>query len=159
MKLRLEINIAFSLPKHIFLKISFESKEYLKVIEIIENILSGIESLMVDVIGINKISSIIWLNIKENKKLKNIHDNLNETLIHNLNISKHEFDKDFKFHSTLYLDRNEEKLADMFKLLSKEDFNDKLLINSYAIGISQDGKPGAFKIMKIIKLNYFHNII
>ncbi|NEU04969.1 2'-5' RNA ligase family protein [Clostridium senegalense] len=144
-------DVTFSLPQHISLKISFQCKEYLNAIKIIENMLSGMGPLAVDVIGINRIPSIIWLTIKENEKLKSIHDDLDEALLYNLNIYQHEFDKDFKFHSTLYLDKNEEKLTEIFNLLNEEEFNDKLVINSYAIGVSEDGKPGTFKIIKIIK--------
>lgn len=92
-------NVAFYLPQHISLKISFECKEYLKAIKILEDILSETEPITVEVVGINKIPSIIWLDIGENEKLKSIHEN----------------------------------------------------IDSYVIGISENGNPGTYNIVKIIK--------
>lgn len=144
-------NVAFSLPQHISLKIAFECKEYIKAVEIIEKTIRGIEPVVVEIIGINKVPSIIWLDIKENVKLRSIHNKLDEVLLHNLNIYPTELDKCFKFHSTLYLDQNEEKLTDMFNLLKEEEFNENPIINSYAIAISKDGRPGTFKIVKILK--------
>lgn len=83
--------------------------------------------------------------------MRSIHNKLDEVLLHNLNIYPTELDKCFKFHSTLYLDQNEDKLTDMFNLLKEEEFNENLIINSYAIAISEDGRPGTFKIVEILK--------
>lgn len=47
-------------------------KEYLNAIRIIENVLKSREPFESEIQGINKIQSVIWLDIKENTELRNI---------------------------------------------------------------------------------------
>ena len=51
----------------------------------------------------------------------------------------HEFDDDFIFHSTLFIDENEEIVKEMFENLKEFDISDDIKIDSIIMGKSDDG--------------------
>lgn len=131
---------ALELPAHISLKISFDildnDKQLLisKMIELIKTYLP----LTVSTSKIERNGSIIWFTFKENKTLVEIHNKL-DLLLLNYGISKHEFDDDFIFHSTLFIDENEEIVKEMFENLKEFDISDDIKIDSIIMGKSDDG--------------------
>ena len=61
-------------------------------------------------IGVN--NNIIWTLFEENKVLYTIHEELDEKLI-TYGINRHEFDRNFIFHSTLFMDDNVDRIDKM----------------------------------------------
>ena len=130
---------AFHLPAHISLKISFEVEENKKEI-IIDSILSIVRKyLPLKVksthIGVN--NNIIWTLFEENKVLYTIHEELDEKLI-TYGINRHEFDRNFIFHSTLFMDDNVDRIDKMYKLIKDYDVEEESLIDTIIIGKSED---------------------
>ena len=87
---------------------------------------------------IERNGNIIWISIKENNKLQQIHNKL-DLLLLNYGISKHEFDDNFMFHSTLFIDENEEKIKEMYDVIKDVDVSDNIKVDSIIMGESEDG--------------------
>lgn len=143
--------VAFSLPQHISLKISFECDNYKKVIQFIKSQLNSISSFDVEIIDITKIDGgLIWLDINENETLRSIHNLLNISLLNKFDIPLKNFDgKDFKFHSTLFFDSKinyiHQPIIDDFK--SQFIFPKKCLINKIDFGIANTLTAGEFTVV------------
>lgn len=149
--------VAFSLPQHISLKISFECDNYIKIIDYIKARLVSFPSFDVEINDVSKIDgSLIWLEVCENETLRKIHNLLNKSLLDTFSIPLKSFDGEgFKFHSTLFFDSRvsvaHQKLIDEFKnqfLLPK-----KYKISEINFAIAPSLTAGEFKIIDSLKLN------
>ena len=131
---------ALELPAHISLKISFDILNNDKQL-LIDKMVTLIKSYLPLKVTTNKIErngNIIWISIKENNKLQQIHNKL-DLLLLNYGISKHEFDDNFMFHSTLFIDENEEKIKEMYDVIKDVDVSDNIKVDSIIMGESEDG--------------------
>ncbi len=148
--------VAFSLPQHISLKISFECDDYQKVIDFIKTRFLQFSPFEVEITDISKIDgSLIWLEIKENDILRQMHNLLNESLLKEFGIPLKSFDgKDFKFHSTLFFDdcvnSQHQRLIDSFK--KEFSLPKSLSINEINFGISDTLTAGAFTVVDKLTL-------
>ncbi len=149
--------VAFSLPQHISLKISFECDNYIKVIDYIKAKLTSFSSFDVEINDVSKIDgSLIWLEVCENETLRKIHNLLNESLSDVFAIPLKSFDGEgFKFHSTLFFDSRvsvaHQKLIDEFK--NQFSLPKKYIINEIKFAIAPTVAAGKFKIIDSLKLN------
>ncbi len=148
--------VAFGLPQHISLKISFECYDYKKVIAFIKSQLCTISPFDVVIEDITKIDgSLIWLDIGENEVLRKMHNLLNDSLLNEFSIPLKSFDgDDFKFHSTLFFDK---KVNPHHQLLINDFKKQLLLPKSYTIneinfGIAETLSSGEFKVVDSLKL-------
>lgn len=149
---------AFTLPQHISLKTSFYSENYLEVIDYLKTILNDKKPFDVEIKDITKINnSVIWLDIKESKELRDLHNLLNSGLEEKYNILLHGFDGNkFCFHSTLFQDN---KISDEHNLMIERlKANIKLPIKAHIIeinfGISKNGEVGTYKVIDSLILNH-----
>ena len=142
----------FTLPYHISLKISFEINDnnLEQIVNDISDIYSGIEPFYIDVKEIEYHNTIAWIMIKENKSLYFLHDKLNSLLFEKYNISLHEYDTDYKFHTTLFMDVNSNKVSDAYEEIKKCKTPKKLLAHKFVIGTSPNGEFGTYKVVKEI---------
>lgn len=149
--------VAFSLPQHISLKISFDCVDYKGVIDFIKGKLSAFSPFEVKINDVTKIDgSLIWLEIEENETLRKMHNLLNKSLLDTFSIPLKSFDGEgFKFHSTLFFYSRvsvaHQKLIDEFKnqfLLPK-----KYKISEINFAIAPSLTAGEFKIIDSLKLN------
>lgn len=131
---------AFELPTHISLKISFQINENQKE-EIINEILFVVRKYLpikVTSSHIERNNNIIWSLFEYNQILNDIHNELDERLLH-FNVSKHMFDENFIFHSTLFMDDCNEKINSMYELIKNMDIKSSNTIDTIIIGSSDDG--------------------
>ena len=118
--------LSFTLPQHISLKTSFYYDNYNEIIDYLKIILSNINSLKVNIIGIKKINNgVIWLEVENTKELRDIHNLLNDKLLNKYSIPSTNYDgENFIFHSTLFQDSSisnkHNKMID--ELLSEFEF-------------------------------------
>ena len=143
--------VAFSLPQHISLKISFEVDDNIAydVIECISEYLSEQGSFCINGPKIEIFGSILWLAFDEESNLSRMHSELDALLSERYGIPQHEFDRSFKFHSTLFIDEPE-GLARIQERISRLSLPDKVSINSFLIGTSSSGKAGEYSVIKKI---------
>ena len=146
------MNSNFSLPLHISLKISFEVEDsvYLNVIQRITEYYQTLNSFEVEVKGIEKYEGIIWIRMLHNERINKIHDDLNEILMSKFNVGLHEYDLDYIFHTTLFMDNNTEKINKAYDLIRDEVLPSKLVATKFVIGVSESGKLGTYSIYKTI---------
>ena len=144
--------VAFDLPQHISLKISFSTDRAEEVLSDLEGYLSAQSPFTVQITGLQQLGSILWLCAAENETLKRLHRQLDDRLEHRFGVPRHEFDKAFQFHSTLFLDANTEKIIQMREALRDYPFARTLSVDAFLLGLSETGKPGSYRVVRQIKL-------
>lgn len=149
----LNINLdAFSFPSHISLKISFEVNDKIEEIkEEIKRYLKSIKPFYICFKRPSKLENIIWLKCAHSKKLIHIHKDLDKLLESKFSILKNDLDKHFIFHSTLFVDKDNQKLDNMFSLIKNYKVKNKLLADTFLLGSSNQGKVGSYKIDEVIR--------
>lgn len=141
--------VAFTLPQHISLKISFEvdDSSLEAVMQTVESILSKEYRFYVNLLPAERQNNILWIPAEDNSTLTRLHKVLDAQLAKKYSIAQHPFDRAFLFHSTLFLDTRPIP-NEMEQHLKKLPLPAKLLIRDFCIGISPDGTPGSYRIVR-----------
>lgn len=144
--------VAFSLPQHISLKISFDAGEDAqKVLDAVEVILKDTSQFYVHPFTIETAGSILWVTFQKNGTLQKLHSRLDTALEQDFGIPQHPLDKAFLFHSTLFLGEPE-RLARMQAGLSDFVLPPELVVDTFLLGLSETGEPGSFRVVRQIKV-------
>ena len=145
-------NVTCQLPLHISLKISFEIENSL-----FENVLNDIiavyneqEPFEIKVKGIEKHENIEWIRMYSNEKIEALATSLNMMLRDKYGISLHEYDLDFIFHTTLFMDDDAEKIDVAHSLLGDVALPQSLIANTFVIGTSETGKNGTYRVYRTV---------
>lgn len=147
-------NSCFTLPLHISLKMSFErdNDSYQAVIDDITDYLSALTPFEISVKGIEAYENIVWIRMVNNNEIDSIHDRLNEMLLKKHGVVLHEYDLDYKFHTTLFMSDNEDKIRTAYERVKDTSLPDVLKINRFLIGTSKSGKLGTYSVFKEINV-------
>jgi len=107
------VNSCFTLPLHISLKASFkiDNSIFNNVIEEIISYYLSISQFKIKIHKLEMYDNIIWIRMYRSKELDKIHDDLNKILLDKYNIGLHEYDLDYKYHTTLFMDNNTGELG------------------------------------------------
>ena len=144
--------VAFSLPQHISLKISFEAGAHTpEILDAVEALLRQEKQFYVNINAIETAGSILWITFQENPVPQRLHHLLDSTLEQAFGIPQHPFDKDFLFHSTLFLGEPE-RLARMQAGLSGFALPPDLVVDTFLLGLSETGEAGSFRVVRQIKV-------
>lgn len=143
----------FTLPWHVSLKISFkvDEKDLEEIEGTITDIYNGVEPFEIAVKGIEHHDNICWVRMCENHRLNALSEVLNHTLRDKHNIPLHEYDLDFMFHTTLFMDDDLDKVARCYDMVKDAPVPDKLVAKRFVIGLSEGGALGTYKIFKRIE--------
>ena len=98
--------VAFILPQHISLKISFDVGDRREeVVEYLKTLFSGRSLMPLELTGITMVGdNLIWMDALKTPALRSLHNELNDGLMRKFGIGLNSFDgDDFHFHSTLFL--------------------------------------------------------
>ena len=144
--------VAFSLPQHISLKISFDTPDHEAVLKHLTEYLSSRQTFTVRLGKPEQAGTILWLPAEENPVLRQLHEELDTTLTNFFDIPQHEFDKSFLFHSTLFLDKNTDKLAVMKAKLDTFPLPRELTVDTFLLGLSPDGSAGSYRVISQIRV-------
>ena len=144
--------VAFALPQHISLKISFSVPEPEPVLTFLEEILSKECRFEAGFAEISKLGNILWCGIRENPRMPQLHQQLDTLLQTHWGVTPHPFDLDFQFHSTLFLDSDEGKLEQMCSLLQHYPLPETFPVTTCLLGTSPDGTPGSYQVVR--KFNF-----
>lgn len=145
----------FTLPLHISLKMAFKVSEenFNAVVGDLLEYFKNVKPFEIKTGGICFENVICWISMKRNDRLDNLHDYLNDFLNQKYGVPLHEYDTDYKYHTTLFSDSNEEKILRAYKLIEQEQIPKTINANTILIGCSESGNLGTFKIIHTIKLN------
>lgn len=142
----------FTLPQHISLKISFEAGQQLDaVLDWLYSVLQQENKFYVNLYPAEIMGSILWLPVADNPRLQELHQMLDRELESRFGIPQHPFDKCFRFHSTLFMDPDEEKLRQMHDQLKDLSFDRPLEVDTFLLGISPDGTGGSYHVIREVK--------
>ena len=144
--------VAFELPQHISLKISFETDCPDAILDKLEAFLASQTPFDVQVLNAEQSGHILWLTILENETLSCLHQKLDAQLETIFGIPQHEFDKCFKFHSTLFMDSDAGKVTQMCSALKNYPFSRKLHIDTFLLGNSETGAAGTYRVIRKINV-------
>ena len=141
--------IAFTLPQHISLKISFpiDEDKYEAALTDIRDYFMETEPFHIGGPVTELEKNIIWLRFSDELPLVKIHSDLDGMLLRKYGVPKHKFDKCFAYHSTLFIDEDEEKLRLIYEKLGDIPLPDKIEINEFIIGVSESGKAGEYRVI------------
>jgi len=137
------------LPMHVSLKMSFDIKDS-KTDECIMEIcdyFSKQTSFSIEPDHYEIFPGILWLKIKDNDKLMEIHSNLDMIIKKHFRVPPSALDKKFIFHTTLFTD-TDDKLAVGLKELQKLPLPEKIHARYYLVGTSENGRPDSFSVLK-----------
>ena len=143
-----------TLPFHISLKISFQiSSEILQeVIHDIREICKSLKPFTITVRSIEKTDSIIWLTVRDNAYLTDIHNRLDQLLLEKYGVVQHEFDKSFIFHTSILIVNSQEHLNAAFEAFKDINIPNVLNAQKIIIGSSKGGQPGTYSVIEEIML-------
>ena len=144
--------VAFLLPQHVSLKISFQSEIYDEILDYLEDFLSKQSPFSLRIQNPEQAGSILWMPVEENLRLRQLHEQLDAQLEQHFGIPQHRFDKYFLFHSTLFMDSDTDKIAQMCRLLTESPTAQKLQVDTFLLGLSETGKPGTYRVVQEIKV-------
>jgi 2'-5' RNA ligase len=156
---KIEDSIGFStscytLPYHISLKISFavDDNLYPSVVDDILTYYKKIKPFEIYIKGIENEQTISWIRMQDNDKLNQIHDDLNLLLLNKYGIPYHEYDLDYKFHTTLFMDSDSEKVMVAYNQIKEMELPNSLLVNKMLIGASKTGALGSFSVTHEVEI-------
>ena len=142
---------AFALPQHVSLKISFQAERYEEILDYLEGFLSRQAPFSLRIQNAELEGNILWLPVAENETLRRLHAQLDSELEQHFAIPQHPFDKCFLFHSTLFMDEDTGKLAQMRQLLADCPIAQELRVDTFLLGLSENNLPGEYRIVRQIK--------
>ena len=144
--------VAFELPQHISLKISFPTDRPDEILAHLSAFLSQQKPFSVHMRNPEPFGNILWMTAEENEHLQQLHRQLDTELENRFGIVQHEFDTCFQFHSTLFIDPDQDKIARMHHLLDGYPFDRQLTVDTFLLGQSESGKAGTFRVVRTIKV-------
>lgn len=144
----------FTLPFHISLKTSFEvdSDVYPHVIDTILDYFEQIEPFDVDVSGIEYHDTIVWIRMSESLTVNRIHDDLDRIMLERFGVPRHEYDLDYMFHTTLFMDENKQKISKAYERVKDASIPSRLHARKLLIGASETGALGTYKVTHVIDI-------
>jgi len=144
--------VAFSLPQHVSLKISFQSERYHEILDDLTAFLKRQPPFSIQIKQVERSNNVLWLPVEDNLLLQQLHEQLDTRLEQCFSIPRHKFDKCFRFHSTLFMDANPDMLSIMHKRLQGFPVAQELSVNTFLLGLSETGKPGQYRVVREIKV-------
>ena len=144
-------NFCYTLPMHISLKISFpvSISDAPKIIGAVKEVLERQDPFEIETLGVEDLGSIVWIKMRENDRLVALSNELNRMLLSRFGIPLHEYDTDYKFHSTLFMGEGDQ-LSEEFSMLGNINIPEKLVVNRFVIGTSDTGELGTYSVSEEI---------
>lgn len=148
-------NSAFTLPMHVSLKISFflPDEDYDAAHVAISEYFKTIAPFDIETDGIERENSIVWIRMKKNESLNRIHCDLDNLMAEKFGVVQHPFDMDFKFHTTLFIDADLDKVNAAYQALNSLSIPSNLRAKTFIIGSSETGEIGTYKARENIDIH------
>ncbi|MBQ4424307.1 MAG: 2'-5' RNA ligase family protein [Lachnospiraceae bacterium] len=138
-----------TLPFHISLKMSFPAapEQVEAITQALRDYYSGIEAFEIPVSRIEYYGTILWVRMAGCPGLERMKDEINAMLKDRFGIGMHEYDSDYIFHTTLFMDDEAEKVYRAWEMMNDKPLPEKLRTESFLIGYSETGEPGSFRVV------------
>lgn len=149
LKIENNLNLTHStLPLHISLKMSFKANDSAReaIINDLLNYSNTLNSFDIETNGIDYEKIICWILMKRNNNLDAIHDYLNDFLKQKYDIPLHEYDQDYKYHTTLFMNEDKNKIFTAYKKIAEISIPAKIKANTILIGESPNGAIGTYRV-------------
>ena len=142
----------FTLPLHVSLKMSFavDEKEFDAVVETLAGFFKTLSPIDVGVKGIELLDGIVWIRLQESEALNAVHDQLNDLLSRRFGVGLHAYDCDYQFHTTLFMDRAQEKLERAHGMVMNAPLPPAFCLRRFVIGCSSSGELGSYRVYRRI---------
>ena len=155
MRVEREIPFAHSvltLPLHISLKITFSVPVgmYEPILNDVAKIYRQTASFPIAVRGTECFGGICWIRMERNAALDGIHDRLNDVLLSAYGVPLHTYDTDYRFHTTLFMDDDAQKVHRAYEAFALPRFPSELIARRFVIGRSETGALGSFHVVRRI---------
>ena len=95
-------------------------------------------------------NNIAWIRMEENPILMDLSKNINSLMLTKYNIPLHEYDTDYKFHTTLFMDDDCEKVKQAYMKIQHMKIPKHLMAERFLIGVSASGRLGTYSVYKAI---------
>jgi len=142
----------FHLPQHISLKITFDAgQRWQEILDRLEGWLQTKEKFYVNLNSPELVPGVLWLPVTKNAYLTALHRDLDSLLQADFGIGQHPFDKDFRFHTTLF-QGDGEGMQMMHRRLAELRFSMPLPVDTFLLGVSEDNTRGSYRIVREIHL-------
>ena len=137
------------LPLHISLKISFqiEDSRLDECVSVLCNYFSSLGPFSVEVEGYEHSQGVVWIRMKENARLAEIHAHLDNLMMSQFGAEPHEFDLSFIYHATVFFDEDS-KLKPAFEAMKTVPLPGKIHARDFLVGTSETGKPGTYSVYR-----------
>lgn len=144
----------FTLPFHISLKISFQipDEKFDEAVGDIREIYKTLNQFEIVIKGIEQAGPIIWIKMQENAELINVHNKLDKMLLEKYGVVQHAFDKDFRFHTSILIVNNQEKITKALDELKDARIPEILKAERFIIGLSEEGVAGTYRVIEEIQI-------
>ena len=86
-----------------------------------------------------------------NEEIETLATKLNMMLREKYGVPLHEYDLDFIFHTTLFMDDDAEKINAAHNLLGNVYLPETLIANTFVIGKSETGENGTYMVYKTVR--------
>lgn len=141
----------FTMPMHVSLKMSFEvpDEEAQMVIAALQRLFATQPSFGMQVIGLEQYDNIAWIRIARSAELDKLHDDILALLQTQFGVQPHEYDLDYTYHVTLFMDDNAEVVKQAAEQMATTPLPSTITADAYAIGTSPDGKVGTYKVTNV----------
>lgn len=89
--------------------------------------------------------------MQESTELSNIHKKLDEMFFEKYGVIQHDFDKDFRFHTSVLMINNKEQITKAFDELKDIYIPEVLNAKRFIIGSSVEGRAGTYSVIEEIE--------
>ena len=144
-------NFCYTLPMHISLKISFpvDNSDADQIIGDIRELFRAQSPFEIETVCAELLGGIAWIRMRATERLISLSNELNSMLLSRYGIPLHEYDTDYKFHSTLFMGK-EDEVREEFSMLGNINIPEKLIANRFIIGFSHSGELGTYSVLEEI---------
>ena len=144
-----------ALPLHLSLKISFPVPEDKAeaVRRAIREIFAGVAPFPIRFRGAERRDGLIWLSAEPEFALRTLHEALDEKMREGFDVPQTVFDRDFRFHVTLFQDLEDAEAAKALGAVEACVLPSRIWAKSVLIGSSPGGLPGTFRVDEILPLS------
>ena len=148
---KLNLPPLFGFPMHVSVKISFfvPNDKTNEVVDFLTGYFSSLKPFTIPIRAIELEDTIVWVRMEECEELKIIQSDMNRLLGEKFAVPVHEYDTDFKFHSTLCI-ADEEVAKAFYNEVKNAPVPMVLKAGKAGIAISEEWKTYGFKIIKTI---------